>query len=201
MKIFLVCLKHPKFSTVLFNVLINCAFFNALMIVNNIITTIMEIKGKVNTDTINVHKGELMEYKNQTENRAFQEMLQAAVKRLQNRSGEEIAAKSGAVFHSSRNVLEIMSFYETIEIQLPEFYINSDIDEWHYLTLLHYLDMADGTEGSQKLITFGNLKDGLIRGTKFDRTAEQKLEKLLQDKDPEKIQKACCRWCCHRCKR
>ena len=47
-----------------------------------------------------------MEYKNQTENRAFQEMLQAAVKRLQNRSGEEIAAKSGAVFHSSRNVLE-----------------------------------------------------------------------------------------------
>ena len=41
-----------------------------------------------------------MEYKNQTENRAFQEMLKAAVKRLQNRSGEEIAAKSGAVFHS-----------------------------------------------------------------------------------------------------
>ena len=29
-----------------------------------------------------------MEYKNQTENRAFQEMLLAAVKRLQNRSGE-----------------------------------------------------------------------------------------------------------------
>lgn len=55
----------------------------------------MEIKGKVNTDTINAHKGELMEYKNQTENRAFQEMLQAAVKRLQNRSGEDLAAKSG----------------------------------------------------------------------------------------------------------
>ena len=136
-------------------------------------------------------KENLWNTKIKQKNRAFQEMLQAAVKRLQNRSGEEIAAKSGAVFHSSRNVLEIMSFYETIEIQLPEFYINSDIDEWHYLTLLHYLDMADGTEGSQKLITFGNLKDGLIRGTKFDRTAEQKLEKLLQDKDPEKIQKAC----------
>ena len=132
-----------------------------------------------------------MEYKNQTENRAFQEMLHAAVKRLQNRSGEDLAAKSGAVFQSSRNVLEVQSFYEKIEIQLPEFRINSDMDEWHYLTLLHYLDMADGTEGSQKLITFGNLKDGLIRGTKFDRTAEQKLEKLLQDKDPEKIQKAC----------
>ena len=47
-----------------------------------------------------------MEYKNQTENRAFQEMLQAAVKRLQNRYGEDIAAKSGAVFlsdHESEN--------------------------------------------------------------------------------------------------
>ena len=51
-----------------------------------------------------------MEYKNQTENRAFQEMLQAAVKRLQNRSGEDLAAKSGAVFHSSRNMLEVPKF-------------------------------------------------------------------------------------------
>ena len=98
-----------------------------------------------------------MEYKNQTENRAFQEMLQAAVRRLQNRSGEDLAAKSGAVFHSSRNMLEVPSFHEVIEIQLPEFYINSNMDEWHYLTLLHYLDMADGTEGSQKLITFGKI--------------------------------------------
>lgn len=129
--------------------------------------------------------------KRQEENRAFQEMLQAAVKRLQDRSGEDIAAKSGTVFQKKRNVLEVLSFHETIEIQLPEFRINSDVDEWHHLILLHYLDMADGTESSSNLITFGNLKDGLIRGTKFDRTAEEKLEKLLQDKEPEKIQKAC----------
>lgn len=82
----------------------------------------------------------------QEENRAFQEMLQAAVKRLQDRSGEDIAAKSGTVFHCKRNVLEVPSFHETIEIQLPKFRINSDMDEWHHLTLLHYLDMADGTE-------------------------------------------------------
>lgn len=47
-----------------------------------------------------------MEYKNQTENRAFQEMLLAAVKRLQNRSGEDLAAKSGAVFHSRQMCLK-----------------------------------------------------------------------------------------------
>ena len=92
-----------------------------------------------------------MEYKNQTENRAFQEMLQAAVKRLQNRSGEELAAKSGAVFHSSRNVLEILSFHETIEIQLPGFHINSDMDEWHYNNIL---------DGKTALITGGS---GIIK--------------------------------------
>ena len=46
---FLVCQKHPKFSTALFNALRNCTFFYVLTIVNNIITTIMGIKGKVNT--------------------------------------------------------------------------------------------------------------------------------------------------------
>ena len=62
-------------------------------------------------------------------------MLQAAVKRLQNRFGEDLAAKSGAVFHSSQNMLEVPSFHEVIEIQLPEFYINSNMDEWHYLSV------------------------------------------------------------------
>ena len=36
-----------------------------------------------------------MEYKNQTENRAFQEMLQAAVKRLQNCSERLLLKKAG----------------------------------------------------------------------------------------------------------
>ena len=39
-----------------------------------------------------------MEYKNQTENRAFQEMLLAAVKRLQNRS-----LKKNILLRASRN--------------------------------------------------------------------------------------------------
>ena len=82
-----------------------------------------------------------MEYKNQRENRAFQEMLQTAVKRLKNRSGEDLAAKSGAVFHSSQNMLEVPSFHEVIEIQLPEFYINSDMDEWHYPVSYTHLDV------------------------------------------------------------
>ena len=134
-----------------------------------------------------------MEHKNKMENRAFQEMLQAAVKRLKGRSAEEIAVKSGAIFYSEENQLEVRSFDEKIKIQLPDFQNNEKMEEWHHLILLHYLDMADGTEISQNQITFGNLKDGLIRGTKFDRAAEQELEKLPQDKEPTEIQNACLR--------
>ena len=47
-----------------------------------------------------------MEYKNQTENRAFQEMLQAAVKRSQNRSGEEIVKKVGLFFIANEMCLK-----------------------------------------------------------------------------------------------
>ena len=130
---------------------------------------------------------------NKTENRAFQEMLQVAVNRLKGRSAEEIAMKSGAVFYSEENQLEVRSFDEKIKIRLPDFHINQKMEEWHHLILLHYLDMADGAEISRKQITFGNLKDGLIRGTKFDRTAEQVLEKILLDKEPTEIQNACLR--------
>ena len=130
---------------------------------------------------------------NKTENRAFQEMLQVAVNRLKGRSAEEIAMKSGAVFYSEENQLEVRSFDEKIKIQLPDFHINQKMEEWHHLILLHYLDMADGAEISRKQITFGSLKDGLIRGTKFDRTAEQVLEKILLDKEPTEIQNACLR--------
>ena len=134
-----------------------------------------------------------MEHQNKRENRAFQEMLQAAVKRLKGRSAEEIAVKSGVIFYSEENQLEVRSFDEKIKIQLPDFQISQTMEEWHHLILLHYLDMADGIEISQNQITFGNLKDGLIRGTKFDRAAEQELEKILLDKEPEEIQKACLR--------
>ena len=125
------------------------------------------------------------------EDRAFQEMLQAAVQRLKKRSGSEIAAKSGAAFDSEKNMLEIQSLSEKIETQLPDFAVRTKLEKWHHLVLLHYLDVADGTPVSQELITFGNLKDGLIRGTRFDHTTDLELQKILKDQPEEKIQKAC----------
>lgn len=125
------------------------------------------------------------------ENRAFQKMRQAAVQRLKKRTGSEIAVKSGAVFDSGKNILEIQSLGEKVEIRLSDFEVRTKLEKWHHLVLLHYLDMADGTPVQQELLTFGNLKDGLIRGTRFDHTADLELQKILKDQSEEKIQKTC----------
>ena len=132
-----------------------------------------------------------MENTKSNENRAYQEMLQAAIGRLKGRSGVDIAVKSGAVFHQGEEVLEVKSFQDIIRIQLSDFSTDPIMEEWHHLLLLHYLDLADGTEESQLLITFGNLKDGLLRGTKFDHAAELELERILKDKAPDKVMEAC----------
>lgn len=125
------------------------------------------------------------------ENRAYQEMFQAARIRLRGRSGADIAEKSGVIFHEQENILEIKSFQDKIKLPLSDFTTYPTMEEWHHLLLLHYLDLADGTEESKQLITFGNLKDGLIRGTNFDHAAERELERILNDKEPEKITEAC----------
>ena len=57
--------------------------------------------------------------------------------------------------------------------------------------LLHYLYLADGIAVSDSFITFGELKDGLIRGTKFDRTIERELQMFLKGKTLERIRQIC----------
>lgn len=97
------------------------------------------------------------------EERAFSKMRTSAVQRLQNHLPMEIAAKSGALFHSEKKCLEIQSLNQRLEISLPEYDFTPYIEEWHQLVILHYLDLADGVKASEEQVSFGGLKDGLIR--------------------------------------
>lgn len=124
-------------------------------------------------------------------NRAFYEMRMSAVERLQNHKPEEIAHKSGAVFHSENALLTIRSLNQTIEISVPEYVFKPQVEEWHQLVILHYLELADGTETSPEQVSFGGLKDGLIRGTKFDRYMEKELQAFLTGKKPAQLFEIC----------
>ena len=87
-----------------------------------------------------------MENTKSKENRAYQEMLQAAIVRLKGGAGADIAVKSGVVFHQGEDVLEVKSFQDKIRVKLSDFSTDPIMEEWHHLLLLHYLDLADGTE-------------------------------------------------------
>ncbi|MCI9545385.1 MAG: DUF3786 domain-containing protein [Lachnospiraceae bacterium] len=127
----------------------------------------------------------------QTADRAFQEMLLPAKERLRGRQPEDVAKKSGAVYDPEAALLKIASLNQIVEVTFPDFTCRQKLENWRHLLLLHYLDMADGFPVSDQLMPFGDVKDGLIRGTKFDQTVEVELMKLLKDMQPEQLQEIC----------
>lgn len=124
-------------------------------------------------------------------NRAFREMLRPAKEQVKHLSPDNIAQRSGAVFHERDGVLELQSLNQTVRIAVPEYTFSPRLEEWHQLVILHYLALADGTAVSTQVITFGGLKDGLIRGTKFDHDMEKELQRFLNGKTPDCIRKIC----------
>ena len=125
------------------------------------------------------------------DNRAFQQMLLSAKERICVHAPEEIAKKSGAVFHKDKSFFELQSLDQRIQITFPECIFQPWIDEWQQLVILHYLDLADGTEVSPEMVSFGSLKDGLIRGTKFDHDMERALGGFLDGMIHEQLCRVC----------
>ena len=118
-------------------------------------------------------------------------MLRPAKEQLKHLSPDNIAQRSGAVFYEENAVLELQSLNQRVRITVPEYTCSPKLEEWHQLVILHYLALADGTAASEQMITFGGLKDGLIRGTKFDHDMEKELRGFLNRKTPDGIRKIC----------
>lgn len=125
------------------------------------------------------------------ENRAFLEMLAAAKSRLTGRSPVEIAEKAHVTFDAEHKTFLLSSLGEEITIYYPSYDIAQKLDEWHHLVILHYLEMADGTPLGQRMISFGELQDGLVRGGGFDRACEQTMARYFAKKPLENLQVVC----------
>ena len=132
------------------------------------------------TDRVNIGK-----------RRTLDRVLIPAKKRLECRQPEDIAKKSGASFLTEENEILLHTLNQDVQISLPKYTFYPQLEEWHQLVTLHYLDRADGTAVSPQMISFGELKSGLIRGTKFDRDTERELQIFLKGKTPENIRKIC----------
>ena len=122
--------------------------------------------------------------------RSIHQMARAAADRLQNRSPASLAAKAGALLLEDGGLL-LPVLGQEVRVSLPACRTDPLLEDWLYLLLLHYLDMADGTPLSGRWISFGEMKDGVIRGGKFDRTAEGTLSRLLSPLTPALVEAAC----------
>lgn len=116
-------------------------------------------------------------------------MLEAARSRLLRHVPEEISEKAGVRYENG--VFWVRTLGRRVEIQWPAGKITPPVSTWHTLTLLHYLDLADGTPLTGRTITFSQYKDGLVRGGGLDRNTELIVRRDLGVLPREELARRC----------
>jgi len=87
--------------------------------------------------------------------------------------------------------LSLKTLGQTVTVRLSDCTIQPPLSKWHALTLLHYLDLADGAPLTGRTITFSQYKDGLVRGGGLDRNAELIVRRDLGILPPEELERRC----------
>ena len=120
-------------------------------------------------------------------NRQYESMLAVARERLSRHAPESIARRAGVTWDGGR--LTVPSLGQTVTVTVPGFTVSPELDMWHVLTLLHYLDLADGTPLLGKMMAFAQYPDGMVRGGGFDRRAETDIRLHMGLLPPEELRR------------
>ncbi|MCD8014176.1 MAG: DUF3786 domain-containing protein [Lachnospiraceae bacterium] len=112
------------------------------------------------------------------ENRAFLNMKRDAIEMLAGKNPAGIAQDAGVTYDAGSNCFRLSSLGKMYTLTYPDYALLEETDQWHYLTMLHYMNLADGMELSGELCALGDMPDGLVRGANFDRTASAAIEKF-----------------------
>ena len=123
------------------------------------------------------------------EHRQFESMLAVARARLARHAPEDIAEKAGVRY--ADGAFQVPTLGQTVTVRLPDCTIEPPLSNWHALTLLHLLDLADGTPPTGRTITLSQYKDGLVRGSGLDRNAELIVRRDLGVLPPEELTQRC----------
>ncbi len=135
------------------------------------------------------------EFEANTKDRQFQLMREPAVRNLERRDPLELARLSGAKYKANVPALELRFLGRELQISTTDWsmcYVDVEkqptgVDAWAQLVILHYLAQADGFPVTWHEVTYGDFKDGLVRGTGFDRSSVKQLEAYLKGKSPEEV--------------
>ena len=116
-------------------------------------------------------------------------MLDAAKNRIKSKPTEEICKNADVEITGSAFCFK--SLGQKIQIDLNNFDISPAPDPWHTLIVLHYLSFADGTQLSGEQMNFSEYKDGVIRGTRFDRQVDAETRDNASEFTKEELIQRC----------
>ena len=122
---------------------------------------------------------------------AYDRMMATARQWLADRPAQDIAANGGILFDVQRSVFLLTSLGREVEISYPDYTFSPEIEEWHQLSILHYLNLADGTPPSGEWISLSLMNSGMIRGGGFDKFFEGLVRSRIGKMDPRRVRTAC----------
>ena len=125
------------------------------------------------------------------ENQQFQAMLAPAIERLKKYAVEELCKKAHIQFDEEAQEFVFKSMNEEIRIEYPSFHIKNELEMWHHLTILQYMDTADGSELSGEWISLSQMRGGISRGMGYEKEIEAIFEKKFSNITSEDLMKAC----------
>ncbi len=131
-----------------------------------------------------------METMKHNANQTFAEMNRVALKWLAGRDPCEVAKNAGICYDIENQIYSFSSMGVDLTLSYPDYCITPQVDEWHYLLILHYLHLADGMPITGRNITFGQMKDGMIRGGGIDRKCEAAI-RSMKDLDESTLADIC----------
>lgn len=124
-------------------------------------------------------------------NRQMNNMLQAAKERLHRRDPMQIAIKAGVKYVNGCFCLDTLGV--SVHVSYSDCTVKPALPDWHLLSILHYLDLADGSPLKDRIMPFSQYADGMVRGGNFDAEAEkivcERIGKFNEDELKSKCEK------------
>ncbi len=135
--------------------------------------------------------------KEELQNRQLIAMLIPAKERLRKYSIEEICRKAAVSFDESEKAFFFRSLGKDIRVRYPDFELTISGSEtpgmWHHLTLLQYLDTADGEPLSEEWQSLAEMPGGLSRGAGFNKDIETMISRSFSSVSTEDFTQLCLR--------
>lgn len=132
-----------------------------------------------------------MEAYEEIQSRQMQLMLEPARERLKQYTIEELCRKGKLDYDAETAEFPVQSMGQIIHVHYPDFVIRENLEMWHHLTILQYMDTADGSPLSGTEIGLTQMRGGLSRGRGFDKDISLMFDRYFQNVTPDQFRDAC----------